>query len=135
VVRQLEAEVGGVFVVPRQVAIVGGRGAEDHSRAKVVLAQLAMIAVAAGNSRLNGHPVANLQGGHLLAQLGHHSSCFVANDHRLGQHKVADASVGQIVNIRSADADTIHRQENLYGIESVLSYWYTIRIIFTTLYR
>ncbi|KAI8045932.1 hypothetical protein M5D96_002123 [Drosophila gunungcola] len=102
-----------MLVVPGQVSIVGRRGAEDHVGTQVVLALLAVIAVATGHTRFDGNTVAHLQVGHILAQLGHQSSGFVANDHRLGQHKVPDAPVSQIVNVRAADSHTIHRQEYL----------------------
>jgi len=113
VIRQLEAKVGGVFVVPGQVSIVRRCGTKDHVGAQVVSTLLAVIAVAAGHSRLNGHAVAHLEGGHFLAQLGHHAGCLVANDHRLGQHKVPDASVGKVVHVGSADAHAVHGQKNL----------------------
>jgi len=86
VVRQLEAKVRRMLVESGEVAVVGRRGAEDHLGTKVVLALLAVGAVAAGYSGLDGHTIANLQGGHLLAQLRNHASGFMANNHWLGRN-------------------------------------------------
>lgn len=72
-----------------------------------------MVALTAGYARFDGHAVADLQCGHLLAQLSHHAGGLVANNHGLSEHKVANASVCKVVYIRAANANTIHGQENL----------------------
>lgn len=57
----LEAEVGGVLIIPHEVAMEGRGGAEGDVGAEVVAARLAELAVAARHARLDRYAVAHFQ--------------------------------------------------------------------------
>ena len=99
VLGELVAVVLGEGVVPRQRAVVGGRGGEGHVRAEVVLAVLAAHAAAAGDAGLHGHAVAHLERCHFVAHLLDDARGLVAEHHGLLHHEVPDPAFDPVVHI------------------------------------
>ena len=99
VLRELIAVVLREGVVPRQGTVVGRCRSEGHVRAKVVLALLAPYAAAAGDTRLHGDAVADLQCLDLTADLFDDTCGLVAENHGLLDDEVADSAFNPVVDI------------------------------------
>lgn len=113
VVGQLVAEVLGGGPEAGQGAVDGGRGGELHLGAEVVLARQAAGAAAAWITRLDGDAVADLEGGHGVADLSDDAGGLVAQDHGLGQGELADAAMLPVVDVRAADAGVCDGDEDV----------------------
>ena len=94
-------------------AVHRGRSKEHHIRAQVVFPLPAIPAMAAGLPRLQGHPVANLQVGHLAAHLHHCAAGLMAQDEGRLHHKIADGPGLVIMHIGTADAYIFQLNQNL----------------------
>jgi hypothetical protein len=82
-----------VDVISTYTAMVERDACEDHVRAKVVGAARAVMARGAGHAGFNGHAVAFLEGGNIIADPFNNSSTFVAEDIIFRYEEVALAPV------------------------------------------
>ena len=80
--RLLVTELGLVRVELAEISVDRRRGAELHSRAQVVPAPVAHLAVAAGHPGLDGHAVTDLHVGDVAAHQLDAAGALVADDHR-----------------------------------------------------
>ncbi|MNW59509.1 hypothetical protein D3C74_374290 [compost metagenome] len=106
--RQLEQKVAANRHIFRPGTIHRRCCHKHHVRAQIITTGFTIFAAAAGYTRLHGYPVANGYVGDLISNL-HHLTCqLMTKNNRLFYYITSDPSVLIIMNIRSANADTIH---------------------------
>src|SRR5262249_24793027 len=85
---------------------------EAHGVAEIRAARRARLAFAAGDGGLKSKLIAGTDATDSGAGLEHHTSGLMAQNHRVFAGRIADAALGEIVQIGSADPDG--RDLNLY---------------------
>lgn len=81
-VRNLVAEVSGVYVVFSQSTVIWRCSCKDHGSAEVVSATTTVMASSAGNARLHGDLVTGFERGDRTSNLNHNPRRLMAKDHR-----------------------------------------------------
>lgn len=71
----------------------------------IVHAEAAGLGIGIGNARLHADAIANLQMRNTRANLDHRASRLMTKHHRRIDDERADAAMGVVMHIRSADAD------------------------------
>lgn len=115
VLGELEAEIGGCVPETGQGAIVWGSGSKDHIRAEVILASDAVGAATARVSGLEGHAVADLELGNLVANLDNGAGGLVAKDHGVLDDEGADGAVDPVVDVGATDTGVVYLDDDIVG--------------------
>jgi exo-beta-1,3-glucanase (GH17 family) len=71
------------------------------------------MAMATTYAWLDGDTVAYFEVVHSRPNFCHHATGLMANDHGFFQYKNTAPSMGQVVDVRATNADTVHFQQDL----------------------
>jgi hypothetical protein len=81
----------------------------------VLRAFLAILAMATGSRRIDGDQIPDVEPGHVFSKFNNASRDLVAQYHWLLEPNFAEATVIEVVQIRSADASPFYANKNLMG--------------------
>jgi hypothetical protein len=101
------------FVVPSERSIIRRCCCKHHIFTKLVFALFAKVARPATLAGFEGYTIPNFEVFDLGTNFRNDTGRLVTKDHRLLDHKVGDAAMNEVVDVRSANTRLLHLHEHI----------------------